>query len=278
MIRDDLVLGTTAAQELVSNLDPADIDVLKSGKLTEGQTRTLFATLQKIGEEGTRRFGDDASVWHKDKICEFLKTAFREVISDVVKTMRSQSPDVVREADMQEAVFSHVGDAHPILATHSLSPCIGVGGYDPANGYGFVIHFATETDVTTSGSMLEGIINKYRSADSSSTLLIHLRGGIKGMSEPTLEAILEWLKHSGIPYSIASDKTLQVASISGTGWTDTPASIRLDIRTGACEEYLWEKNPYSKKHERDIADFSVEQIFRTVLTRKGITVVYDPKK
>lgn len=273
-------LGEAIAKEIISKLGQSSIETLKQGGLTSNQIDDVHNRLQQMAIQAEQLFGksDDLSDL---KVQEFIKTQFTFLISSIVETVKSQAPDLIREAGLSEAVFSHKGDYHPILTTDSLATCIGVAGYDPMNKFGFVIHFTGEDEVKASGTMLLDRIQAYREQNTKAPLLIHLRGGIKGMSEPLLEKIKEWLLPTDLNIIIASEDTLQPPIFPGIGIPEVPGSIKLDVRTGTCEVYDPKTNPYYKDKKKDISELNsnfMTELFVQVATKMPeIRIVYDSK-
>jgi hypothetical protein len=239
--------------------------------LTRSQRNDFHHRLELKAAEGENLFGNKSDI-SDIKVQEFVKTQTTDLFSFLVETCRNQAPDLVRKAGLSEAVFSHKGDYHPILATDSLATCIGVAGYDPANQFGFVIHFTCEGEITASGPLLLERIRTYREQNNQAPLLIHLRGGIKGMSEPLLAKVKEWLMSYDFMTIIASDSTLHF---------EIPGSIKLDVRTGTCETYDDTSNPYSldkKKNVEELTSTFFTQLFVEVATKKPeIYIAYDSK-
>lgn len=267
-------------KEIISELDISSIETLKQGGLTNNQLDNIHSCLEKMAIKGEQLFGksfDSSDL----KVKEFTKTQFSSLISSVVETMDSQVPDLIREAGLSEAVFSHKGDYRPILVTDSLATCIGVAGYDPINQFGFVVHFTDEREVEASGAMLLDRLHAYREQNTSAPLLVHLRGGIKRMSEPLLAKIKEWLTSNDLKSIIASEDTLHTPIFLGTGIPEFPGSIKLDVRTGTCETYDPMINPYSKERKKDESELDdnvmAKLIFQVATKKPEIRIVYDSK-
>ena len=233
-----------------------------------------------MAAQGEQLFGTSSPLTDA-KVQEFFKQSFAELISSIAETVSHQLPDSIREAGVSEAVFSHEGDSRYTLATDSLATCIGVAGYDPVNRFGFVVHFADECEVEKSGALLMGRVHTYREQNGDAPLFIHLRGGIQGMSEPLLAKIKQWLNSSALPTIIASENTLQSPIAPGIGLPKIPASIKLDVRTGTCETYAAETNPYSYLNEQrdagEAAPHFTRDLFIQASQRRDIRIVYDPK-
>lgn len=272
-------LAETLGKEIISKLESSSIEALKKGALTSHQIENVHESLKKMALQADQLFGKpDISDL---KAQEFIKTQFSFLLSSLVETVSNQEPDLIREAGLSEAVFSHKGDYRPILTTSSLATCIGVAGYDPMNKFGFVIHFTGENEVQASGAMLADRIRAYKDQNSNAPLLIHLRGGIKGMSEPLLEQVKEWLLTMDQNTIIASEDTLQPPIFTGIGIPKVPGSIKLDVRTGTCELYDPETNPYHIDKKKDINEVNsnfMTELFVQVATKKPeIRIVYDSK-
>lgn len=269
-------IGYEIAKKLYSDMDPSSMEALKRGGLTIDQLGAVQKSLEKVAEEAENSFGKTVDL-SETKIQEFILKKMEGVISSVVETVKSQTPNLIAEAGVSEAVFSHEDDYRPILATESLATCIGVAGYDPQNKFGFVVHFAGKDEVNASGEMLLDRIRAYRTEDNNAPLLIHLRGGYKRISESTLLKIKEWIAGAkDLNSIIVSEDTL---AISEEGRIPFPGSIKLDVRTGTCEPYDWTKNPYTIKKTKELDEIDVVELFVEVATKKPeIRIVYDPKK
>jgi len=267
-------------KEVISELGKSSIETLKQGSLTNNQIDNIRIRLEQMAIKTEQLFGKSCDLSDL-KVQDFIKTQFSSLISSVVEIVGSQVPDLIREASLSEAVFSHKGDYHPILVTDSLATCIGVAGYDPINKFGFVVHFTGEDELKASGAMLLDRIHAYREQNTSAPLLIHLRGGIKGMSEPLLEKVKEWLIPTDLKSIIASEDTLQSPIFPGVGIPKVPGTIKLDVRTGTCETYDPMINPYSKKKKKDVSELDsnfMTELFVQVATKKPeIRIVYDSK-
>jgi hypothetical protein len=265
------------AVDLATSLDTTSIEKLRKGGLTSNQLNTVKIRLEQIAEQGEGLFGKEVDL-RDIRVQEFVKTKLSDVISTVAETAGNQ-PDLIREASVSEAVFSHKGSDRPILATDSLATCIGVAGYDPVNQFGFVVHFTWEDEVKASGDMLLNRIRAYREQKINAPLLVNLRGGIKGMSEPLLSKVKEWLTSNDLNCIIASEDTLQPSIIS------VPGSLKLDVRTGTCETYDSSSNPLSKNEKIDIKELNedsmdklIVKLFIEVASKKPeIKIVYDSK-
>ncbi|CRX39198.1 hypothetical protein [Estrella lausannensis] len=271
------------SKEIIETIDPKVIEVLKQGGLTAEQADSIPKTLKKIAEEAELTFGNlDELSLVDEKVKSMIKQKLLGVIESIAETMSNQEPDLIREAGLSEAVFSHKEDYHPILATESLATCIGLAGYDPVNNFGFVIHFTGEDEVKASGETLLGRIRAYRE-NTAAPLLIHLRGGVRGWSESTLSAVKSWIAAEDLHSIIASEDTLQEPIKPGVGLPVVSGSIKLDVRTGVCEKYdSQEDNPYTKMKKHDISEFKdgvvPEMLVQLAKKKPEINIVYDSKK
>lgn len=163
------------------------------------------------------------------------------------------SPSSIAHCSMREAVFSSADQAKPVIATDSLSTCVGVAGYDRTHKLGFVVHFPTETEVETNGDEILKTMQNLVKGEIRSPVEIHLRGGISGLSEPCVNAIKKWVSSSaekGCPMQIVSEKTLLIELTS-------MCSLALDTRNGAISSYDREKDRHaiSKKKIKNQAEF-----------------------
>lgn len=271
--------GQNFVDRLISQLGASSIETLKKGGLTNNQIDKFHSLLEQMAIKAEERFGKSPNLSDL-KIQEFIKTQFFSIISSIVETVENQIPDLIQEVGLSQAAFTRKDDYHPILGTESLATCIGVAGYDPTNKFGFVVHFTNEEEVKVSGAMLVDRIHAYKKQYPNAPLLIHLRGGIKGMSEPLLETVKKWLTSAQLTSIIASEDTLQPPIFQGIGIPKVPASIKLDVRTGTCETYDSLLNPYSNKKNRNVSDFThlMTDIFVEVATKKPeIRIIYEPK-
>lgn len=277
---DDQRLSETIVKGVISELGESSIETLKRGGLTSNQLDNIHDRLKQMAIKLQQQFGNSCDLSDL-KVQEFIKTQFTSLFSTIEEIVRSQAPDLIRKASLSEAVFSHKDDYHPILATDSLATCIGVAGYDSMNKFGFVIHFTSENEIKASGAMLLDRIRAYREQNTNAHLLIHLRGGIKGMSEPLLTKVKEWLTSTDLNIIIASEDTLQSPIFPGVGIPKVPGSIKLDVRTGTCETYDSKINPYSNEKKKDISElnsnFMVELFVQVATKKPEIRIVYDSK-
>jgi hypothetical protein len=245
--------------DIINKIEKSSIEALKRGGLTDSQLDNIREDVIQIAAEGEKLFGKECDL-SDVKIQAFIKKQCTALISSVEEIVRNQPPNLIREAGLSEAVFSHKGDCRPILVTDSLATCIGVAGYDPINQFGFVVHFTIENEIDASGTLPLDHIRRYREQNTNAPLLIHLRGGIKGLSEPLLLKVKEWLASSNFMVIIASEDTLQPSMTS----PKCPGSIKLDVQTGTCETYDPTTNLYSQVKKKDVSELDTNFMFNLV--------------
>ncbi len=264
------------AEEMASSIDESSHEILKKGTLTPSQLDSIYTRIEQIATQAEKSLGKEVSL-QNPQVQEFVKTQISGILTSIIETVKNQEPDLIREAGVSEAVFSYKGDYRPILATDSLATCIGVAGYDPMNQFGFVIHFANKNEVEASKATLLKRICEYKAKNPQAPLLVHLRGGIKGLSEPLLSEVKQWLLEKEMNCIIASEDTLQ----QETNGLPSPGSIKLDVRTGTCEKYDPETNPYTKIKRKEVSEhtpnFMADLWLKTATRKPEIKIVYDPK-
>jgi hypothetical protein len=269
-------LAKDLAQVSIGALKLGEIDKIAQGELTPKQLEDVKKQFEQIAEKGEVLFGSKCD-FSDGKVQEFIKSQFLSLVDSVKETALAQ-PNFIIEASMSEAVFSHKGSYRPVLTTDALATCIGVGAYDPINQFGFVIHFSCEAEIDASGDMLMNRILAYREKNPNAPLLIHLRGGIKEMSEPLLDKVKAWVSSNNLISIIASDSTLQDPVFPGVGIPRVSASIKLDVRTGTCETYDRSTNPFAKRDSAaDDRHFSIKLIVEVATKKPEIKIVYDSK-
>ena len=147
------------------------------------------------------------------------------------------NPYEVIEALQSEMVVSSLKT--PIVATYGCSPCIAMGGYDTVNKIAFLIHFAHADEVKTALPLLLSKLKK-----TEKTIEIHLRGGIKGVSEKTYEEIKKLIEVSSISMKIVSEDILSNKGSYGK-------SLMIDSRTGRVRNYK------ANHHSRTFSENSI---------------------
>lgn len=280
---DQDTFARNMAMDIATSIDPVSMNKLVQGGLTASQLKDVEKRIIKIAEETEKIFGKDVK-FAETKVQDFVKSQFTNLVSSIIEVAENQ-PDLIREAGVSEAVFSFKGSLRPIISTYALATCIGVAGYDPMNAFGFVVHFSEEDEIKASGDFLMSRIHAYREKNANAPLLIHLRGGIKGMSELLLAKVKEWLSSKDIFTIIASEDTLQDPIAQGIGIPKVPASIKLDVRTGVCEAYDRSTNPFAERdtqQEKTVSQDTFENIMyqsliRVITKKSEIKIVYDAK-
>src|SRR5690349_16951405 len=124
----DQLLSETIAKKIIGKMNASSIETLKKGGLTSSQIDNVHKQLEQMATNAEQQFGKSPSL-SDSNVQEYIETRLSSLISSVVETVGNQVPDLIREASLSEAVFSHKGDYHPILTTDSLATCIGVAGY-----------------------------------------------------------------------------------------------------------------------------------------------------
>jgi hypothetical protein len=129
-------------------------------------------------------------------------------------------------------------DKKPVVATYGAGPCVALGGYDATNKIAFVVHFSNAEEVRKSGGLIFYNISKLAKEKIEKPIQLHLRGGIEGQSEATVEAIKLWMnQRDNLPMEIASEDILDSGMCFGG------KSLSIDSRTGAVSEYDPMANP-----------------------------------
>lgn len=148
--------------------------------------------------------------------------------------------DEIAEVLQAQVGFTIATDKKPVLATWGCSPCVALAGYDASNKIAFLVHFSSAHEVRKSGELIFANIIKLAKEKIESPIQLHLRGGIKGLSEAIIGAIKIWMEKSKVfTMEIASQEIL----LSGKG---RGKSLAIDSRTGAVSEYNPMMNPKSK--------------------------------
>lgn len=174
--------------------------------------------------------------------------------------------DEIAETLQAEASFTIATDKKPIVATYGCGPCVALGGYDAINKIAFIVHFSNAMEVRNCGRVIFYNISKLIKKKITIPIQIHLRGGYKGRSERTIEAIKIWMKgREDFPMEIASEDILCNSS-SGS------KSLSIDSRNGQVAEYDCLLNP----KRREITPLNIRLAIRSAYNPK-ITVAYKPK-
>lgn len=146
--------------------------------------------------------------------------------------------DEIAEALQAEAAFTTATDKKPIVATYGAGPCVALGGYDATNKIAFMVHFSNAGEVRKSGGLIFYNIGELAKEKIEKPIQLHLRGGMKGQSEATIEAIKLWMEQrDDLPMEISTQDILA----SGMVWGGK--SLLIDSRTGEVSEYDPLANP-----------------------------------
>ncbi|CDZ81598.1 hypothetical protein BN1013_02134 [Candidatus Rubidus massiliensis] len=150
-------------------------------------------------------------------------------LSQISTSRRKFSGEEIAETLQKEASFTIATDKKPIVATFGCASCVALGGYDATNKIAFIVHFYNAVEVTESSGLIFSNIEKLVKEKITAPIQLHLRGGIKGMSEPIIEAIKNWMwQREDLPMEIASEDIL--GSFDGK-------SLSIDSRTGEVSDY-----------------------------------------
>jgi hypothetical protein len=154
---------------------------------------------------------------------------------------------LIAEVFQSEAGFTNAVDKKPIVATFGCGPCVAVGGYDSINHVAFVVHFADANEVEKCGRRVAYNIRSLmqKPLTCETPIAIHIRGGIKGKSERTVEGIRQWIMHTlDLPTTIASEEVLLSDRL------DSSESLSIDSRSGTVCDYNPKLNPKGRKFSK----------------------------
>lgn len=201
---------------------------------------------------------------------EIARLNFSNLASSFCATQVDTTPKLdgnkIAEALLSEAAFTVASDQKPIVATYGCGPCVAVGGYDPTNKIAFVVHFALAEEVRKSGGLVFYNISKLVKEPITTPIQLHLRGGIEGQSEATIEAIKIWKRQrSDLPMEIVSEDILE--SDFGS------KSLSIDSRTGKVSEY----HPLANPKHREMSALDSMGIMSQGLWDPKIKLAYSPK-
>lgn len=177
--------------------------------------------------------------------------------------------DLIATAFQSELVITTADNEKPIVATFGCGPCVALGGYDPTNKIAFVVHFATAAEVTKYGDFLYHTILKLVKTPMTPPMQLHLRGGLEGVSEDTVEAIKNWitvvLRRERLLLEIVSEDILSSIDFE-------EKSLLIDSRTGEVSTY----DPMSNPKRRPFS--KLEELAAMVSAfLPTITLAYAPK-
>ncbi|KAF3362062.1 hypothetical protein PHSC3_001373 [Chlamydiales bacterium STE3] len=169
----------------------------------------------------------------------------REVSSTFASSSKKFNGGEIAETLIAEASFTVGTDKKPIVATYGCGPCVALGGYEPTNKIAFMVHFSNAREVRESEGLIFYNITKLMKKKITSPIQLHLRGGIKSHSEPTIEAIKIWMRlRKDLPMEIVSEDILDKRGLFGG------KSLSIDSRNGAISEY----NPLDNPQTRGMRD------------------------
>lgn len=273
-------------EKLISSIISSlpDVSEIRQKKLPEATKERLILTpLEQMAKKAEEMFKALSSeTLDSSQFLEFMTDGFLKIITSIVKEAESLPLDSIAECGVNEAAFSNALDQKPIVATDSLATCIGIAGYESESRSGFVIHISTEDNLEASKEML---IEKIMQLSMKYPIQLHLRGGIKGLSEPLMEAIERWIKSAsekGCQMVVVSKEVLTEGLLSSSGVPNT-MSISLDTRNGAVSSYDCSINPYAKQkiqisNSKEVDDIFTQLIVKSALEKPEIKVVYFPSK
>ncbi len=148
----------------------------------------------------------------------------------------------IAEALQSEAAFTTAKHKKHIVATYGCGQSVAVGGYDRINKIAFVVHFVTAKEVRECGGQILYNIARLVKKKITKPIKIHLRGGVKGLSEETVKAIKMWMgRREDLPMKVASEDILASEMSFGV------KSLAISAKTGKVFEYDPKLNPKSKK-------------------------------
>jgi hypothetical protein len=177
-------------------------------------------------------------------------------LQDPAATYNKFKGDEIAEALQAEAAFTIATDKKPIVATYGAGPCIALGGFDATNKIAFIVHFSNAGEVKKSGGLIFYNISMLVKEKITKPIQLHLRGGIEGTSEATVNAIKVWMRQRvDLPMEVASEDILAKSL--------KRKSLSIDSRNGEVAEY----DPQANPSHRDISELG---------TLSSLTSAYDP--
>ncbi|WP_412755235.1 hypothetical protein [Legionella pneumophila] len=265
-------LLSTIPQSFLENLKELELPIEISQQL-------ISKALLELSIKAEEKFGSlkEDELLDSKGFIEFMSQGFLKILNSIAIAASQLPPNIIAEGGVCEAVFSNSFDKKPIVATDSLATCVGIAGYHSKNNFGFVIHFATEQDLETSKLLLIEKITAMSSDTLTTPMELHIRGGVKGMSEPLVESIEKWVSENSTILQIKSKDVLQ-PFVNKLGYP-SQMSISIDTRSGQVSEYDRTKNVYSKQ-KKDVANTEeLDKLFSNIFTqvaakKPGIEVVY----
>src|SRR3990167_249864 len=173
--------------------------------------------------------------------------------------------EAIAEALQSEAAFTQANDSKYILATYGCGSCVAVAGYDETNQVAFIVHFANKNEVKQRGGLIFYNLRLLLKQSPKTPIKLHLRGGIKGLSEEIVQAIKIWMR-------ICSDLPMEIISENILNGGCEGKSLLINSKTSEVGNYESILNP----HHRTITD---SDFIRCLLSthRPSIVVSYKPK-
>lgn len=279
----DRILNSKIEQinyKFLSKISPSFLENLKELELPAEISHQLISkALSELSFQGEEKFGSlkEDELLDSKEFIEFMSQGFLKILNSLAVAASQLPPNTIAEGGVCEAVFSNSFDKKPVVATDSLATCVGVAGYHSKSNFGFVIHFATEQDLEASKLLLiEKIIAM--SPDTLTTPIeLHLRGGVKGMSEPLVESIEQWVSENSTILQINSKNVLH-PFVDKLGYP-SQMSISIDTRNGQISEYDRTKNVYAKQKKNVASAEELDKLFFNTFNqfaakKSGIEVVY----
>jgi hypothetical protein len=261
--------------ELMTRLGQTDIPEREKSELLE-------SSMLKLAEKAALHFKGPLTkeIFESPEFARFFAERFFEIMSALIQEGQKHPRDTIAECGVNEAVFTHAEDSKPIAATDSLATCVGIAGCDSERQMGFVTHIATDEEFEASKEMLIDRIKVMAKTPIEKPIEIHLRGGIRAISEPLVAAIKKWVEcgaENGCPMKIVSEVVLTKRLMDESGKPHS-MSISLDTRTAAVSDYDSEANPYSKQKVQINNAGEAEQLlfkaYNKVSEKPEIKVVY----
>ena len=184
-----------------------------------------------------------------------------------ISSSKKLNGDEIAETLQSEASFTIATDKKPVVATYGCGPCVALGGYDATNKIAFIVHFSNAGEVRKSGGLIFYNISKLAKIKIESPIQLHLRGGIEGQSEATIEAIKMWMKQrEDLPMEIASEDILDSGMCFGG------KSLSVDSRNGEVTEY----DPLANPRSRGMSELDAMSAMMSAFEPR-IKLAYSPK-
>jgi hypothetical protein len=175
--------------------------------------------------------------------------------------------DEIAEAFQSEAAVTIATDKKPIVATWGCGPCIALGGYEPTNKIAFIAHLSTSRQVAMSGGMILHCISELAENKIEKPIQLHLRGGVKNVSEAIVEAIKGWMERcTALPMEIATQDVLSTQMYGGK-------SLLIDSRNGRVSEY----DPFAYDKRRAFGEVNGLAALLSGMGDHCLTLAYSPK-